>query len=71
MEKIELILIYNIFVTKKNLFRNEHQKNEGCAYKKEGSFKVEIDSEDLRTSIRVQDELKNTFLTHSSLISNW
>ena len=43
----------------------------GCAYKKEGSFKVEIDSEDLRTSIRVQDELKNTFLTHSSLISNW
>ena len=26
MEKIALILIYNIFVTKKILFRNEHQK---------------------------------------------
>ena len=43
----------------------------GCAYKKEGSFKVEIDSGELRTSIRVQDELKNTFLTHSPLINNW
>ena len=26
MEKIALILIYNIFVTKKLFFRNEHQK---------------------------------------------
>ena len=27
MEKVALILIYNIFVTKKIFFRNEHQKN--------------------------------------------
>ena len=27
MEKIVLILIYNIFVTKKFFYRNEHQKN--------------------------------------------
>ena len=27
MERIALILIYNIFVTKKIFFRNEHQKN--------------------------------------------
>ena len=27
MEKIALSLIYNVFVTKKNFPRNEHQKN--------------------------------------------